>query len=364
MKIMIGIGHPAHVHLFKNLITKLKEDKHEIYVVARDKEVTFSLLNSLQIPFSIITSNRRSIVSKIYTFPIIMKEFIRYYKLFLPDLLIGGVGNAYISVLGILTGKPAIIFDDTEHSKYELFFVRNFAKTIVCPECYGKNLGKKQICYPGVHELAYLHPNHFKPNPFSLKELGIYPGEKYVIMRFVGWDALHDKGISGFTDENKIKAFKIFLKYGRVFISAETKLPSELEPYRIKFSPDKIHIVMAFASLFFGESATMASESAVLGVPSIYINDLTAGTIDEQERYGLLERFGCSETDQANSIQRGQEILSSLTIEDDIKKKRAKFLEDKIDTAAFMIWFVKNYPKSLIIMKGSCCVSGSYFISN
>ena len=29
----------------------------------------------------------------------------------------------------------------------------------------------------------------------------------------------------------------------------------------------------------------MASESAILGTPSIYVNTLTAGTIDEQEKF-------------------------------------------------------------------------------
>ena len=52
-------------------------------------------------------------------------------------------------------------------------------------------------------------------------------------MRFVSWTANHDIGHSGVSPVNKIKAVKKFLNYGKVFVSSESELPSEIDKYRI-----------------------------------------------------------------------------------------------------------------------------------
>ena len=44
MKILIDIGHPAHVHYFKHFIWTMREKGHTIYITSRNKEVAFSLL--------------------------------------------------------------------------------------------------------------------------------------------------------------------------------------------------------------------------------------------------------------------------------------------------------------------------------
>ena len=43
MNILVDIGHPAHVHLFKNMIWNLEEDGHEVKITARDKEIALYL---------------------------------------------------------------------------------------------------------------------------------------------------------------------------------------------------------------------------------------------------------------------------------------------------------------------------------
>ena len=49
MKIFIDIGHPAHVHYFKNFIQIMKNNGYGFLVTARDKEVTHNLLDSFKI---------------------------------------------------------------------------------------------------------------------------------------------------------------------------------------------------------------------------------------------------------------------------------------------------------------------------
>ncbi len=39
MRILVDIGHPAHVHFFKNFIWEMEKRGHEFIVTARDKDV-------------------------------------------------------------------------------------------------------------------------------------------------------------------------------------------------------------------------------------------------------------------------------------------------------------------------------------
>jgi predicted glycosyltransferase len=103
-----------------------------------------------------------------------------------------------------------------------------------------------------------------------------------------------------------------------------------------------MHDAEAFAALVFGESATMASEAAVLGVPSIYID--TVGryyTRELESKYSLCYNFTESEQDQLRAIDKGVEILSGKT-HVDYKAARAQLLKDKIDVTAFFVDFIEK----------------------
>ena len=61
-----------------------------------------------------------------------------------------------------------------------------------------------------------------------VQEAGIDYKSKFFIMRFVGWDAAHDRSEKGISYENKINFVKELAKYGRVLISSEERLPDGL----------------------------------------------------------------------------------------------------------------------------------------
>ena len=196
-------------------------------------------------------------------------------------------------------------------------------------------------------ELCYLHPKYFNPNKDVLPELGLTEKESYALLRFVSWGANHDIGQSGIPDDSKIELAKELAKNRRVFISSEGNLPDELNKYKIQISPEKIHDVLALASIYIGEGATMASESAMLGTPAIYVNSLTAGTIEEQQNYGLLFSF----RNYDGVISKVEELLSNPDLKQEFIQKRDRMIKDQIDVTAFMVWFVENYPESFKIMK-------------
>ena len=90
----------------------------------------------------------------------------------------------------------------------------------------------------------------------------------------------------------------------------------------------------------------MAEEAAMLGVPSIYMNNASTHYTQHLEKdYQLMHNLTESEEDQQKAIQLGIELLQqkdSTTWKD----HREKMLRDKIDVTAFLCWLVENYPES------------------
>ncbi|HYH15143.1 MAG TPA: DUF354 domain-containing protein, partial [Flavisolibacter sp.] len=252
--------------------------------------------------------------------------------------------HPYPSQVAKLLGKVSLVFSDTEHAKLHHQLTVPFATKIFTPSCYRLDLGSKQTRFNGFMEMAYLHPKRFTPDPSILELLGVRMDEKYVICRFVSWGAAHDFGHPGMTDENKVKAIKSFSKYAKVFITSEKPLPKELEPYRIKIPFNKIHDAIYYSNLVFGESATMASEAAVLGTPSIFIDNDGRGYTDEEEhKYGIVFNFTESLKDQELAIQKAVEILKDDNSKEKYKKVRDKIVADCIDTTEFMVNEVLKY---------------------
>ena len=331
MKILIDFNHPAHVHLFKNFIWEMEKKGHQFCLIARDKECTTQLLDAYG--FKYIKRKGYKGLKKILGIFSINWKIYNLAKKFRPDVMIGGVGNCYIAQVSWLMRTPSYIFDDTEHSTLQNWLTFPFATHIVTPSCYKLNLGKKQIKYNGYHELAYLHPKRFKPNKKILDKLSIKG--KYFIVRFVEWQATHDVGDYGVTDA--LQLVEQLNKQGRVLISSEKQLPKELEKYRIKLKPEEIHDVMANCTLLIGESATMASECAVLGIPSIFISQTYRGYTDEEEKkYGLVFNYN----NQKKGIQKALELAKRKNLKKEWQQKREKMLNDKIDVTEFMIQLI------------------------
>ena len=351
MRILLGIGHPADVHLFKNIILDLKEKGHEVYVAAREKEITYYLLDKLKIKFHKISFHQKTIKKKLINFIVRWARTYRLCKKLKPDIAIG-VGDFYLPQIGNLLGFKSIVITDTEHVKHDSFLTFPFASHIITPDCFKKSLGEKHITLNCYKELAYLNKKYFTPDETILEQMDVRKSEIFVIMRFVSRSAVHDIGQKGLTIETKRKAVQEFSKYAKVFISSEDELSDDLKPYLMAIPPQKIHDALFFAHLLYGESSTMASECACLGTPAIYIDDVGRGyTDEEEEKYGLVFNYTASVADQEKSIQKGVALLHQHNLKIEWKEKRERMLADKIDVTAFLVWFVENYPNSAKIMK-------------
>ena len=344
MRILVEMGHPAHVHHFKNMIWQLEKRGHQVQICTTDKEVALELLDKCGFDYEILGINRqKGIIRKI---PLLIKSDLRMLKIaknYKPDLFIcrGSPVSAHVSKI---FRKPCISFNDTEHSTLVDSIVFPFLDTVLTPSCFKKDVGKNQIRYEGYHELAYLHPNYFTPNPAVLGELGLTENGTFIILRFISWDASHDIGHSGI--QNKVELVQKLEKYGRVLITSEGELGDGLENYLIKVSPEKMHDLLYYASLYVGEGATMAAECAVLGTPAIYVSSLvgTMGNfIELEEKYSLIFNYSSSD----NVLDKAIELIQRKDLKQEWKTKRDLLLDDKIDVTEFMVEFVENYPDTL-----------------
>ena len=345
MKIIVDIGHPGHVHFFKNFIWQMRERGHEILITASKKDVTLDLLDAYNFDY-IITSKRYSGIMLGYE---LLKRDLQLYNLarkFKPDLLMG-INNTIAAHVSRVTKAKSIIFTDTEHAKIANAITFPFSDVICTPSCYRGDIERKQVRYNGYHELAYLHPNQFTPNPTVLTELSLAEDDPFIVVRFVSWEASHDVGQHGIRD--KVGLVKALEQYGRVLITSEGALPEELQPYQIRVSPEKLHDLLYYATLYVGEGGTTASEAATLGTHAIHISTTAkyCGIFCDLNRYGLL---WTSESDE-ETIQKAIELLQDPNLKNVGQYKRSCLVDEKIDVTAFMVWFIENYPESVSLMQ-------------
>lgn len=310
-------------------------------VVSRDKDVVIDLLNAYNIPHTVLSKVKKGKIRLLEEFFIRETKLYKMALKFNPDLIIGILSPPVAHIAWAL-GKKSIIFNDTEHAEIAQKITYPFCDIICTPMSFKKDVGKKQIRYSGYHELAYLHPAYFSPNPEVLREHGLAPGEPFVVLRFISWGAHHDVGQYGIN--NKLAFVQELEKFGKVFISSEGNMAEEFDRYRIKVSPEKIHSLLYYATLCVGEGATMAVESAILGTPSIYVSSLagTMGNFSElEEKYGLLFNY----SDPEAAMKKAVELLKDPELKRNWSLKKDALLKDKIDVTEFMVKLIEEIPE-------------------
>ena len=124
-----------------------------------------------------------------------------------------------------------------------------------------------------------------------------------------------------------------------------------MEKYRININPLDIHDVMAYSSMYIGDSQTMAAEAGVLGIPFIRFNDFVGriSYLEELENKYKLG-FGIKTSQPDKLIEIVKKLLEQKDCKEFYQERRKKMLSEKINYANFLSWFIENYPKSSKIM--------------
>lgn len=348
MRVLIDIGHPAHVHLFKNLAWKLQKDGHKILFTCRDREHVVHLLRTYGFVYENFGKHYKSLKGKIFGLVKNELQMLDTAIRFKPDMFISH-GSTIAAHASFVVRKPHIALEDTFNMEQVRLYLP-FTDAVITGKFPHVSLGKKEICIPGYKELAYLHPNVFTPDETVLDRLGVDKSEKYVIVRFVAWAATHDMGHKGLSLEDKRNLVKHLAQRMKVFITSEDILPDEFQKYRIKLNPEDIHNALAFAQLFVGESGTMATECAILGVPNIQIrhsisdNDVPGVHRDLVKR-GL--KILCVSDNIQRIIDQIDTIINSSSSRELFISRRDQMLRETIDLTSFLVLFTTDYPDSM-----------------
>ena len=348
MNILIDIGHPAHVHFFRHPIHKLQRLGHKIIVTSRLKEFALELLDELNIQHLPLSRLKKggllSLANELIRRDIALLKVVKKNKI---DIMaaIGGVSIAHVTRL---TGIPSLVFYDTENATLQNMITYPFASKVIVPRCYKAWLPKKHLRYAGYHELSYLHPAVFSPDKDTAIMNGLANNGDTFFIRVVSWQASHDIGETGWSEELLEKVVSKLSMLGTVLISSESPLNDNLAKHAYKGKLSEVHHVLAYCKAFVGESATMASECAVLGVPAIFAAETGRGYTDEQEsRYGLVTNVREVNWQTLESTLESILQQPSYTWSD----ARQQLLDDTINVAEFVADSIESYPNPSAILQ-------------
>lgn len=297
MRVLFDIVHPADVLFFKRPIEALIARGDDILILSRHKDVTCDLLDEFGLPHRPASTAGRGIIG--LAAELITRDIavLRHALSFKPDVMIGFGGTA-ISHAGLITRTKSISFYDTEEASLQNRITWPFISALYVPEAYdGPTPARRTVRVKGTKDLSYLHPAAFQPDLDRAVAAGLAPGRDNFFVRVVSWRANHDLGKSGWSLDVLRAVVSRLSKVGQVHLSSEDALPDDLQPHAYAGDKTAIHHLMAHCRLYIGESTTMASEAAILGVPAIYAGGDLRGYVSDLEAADLIRRIEAIEAD-------------------------------------------------------------------
>lgn len=338
MRVLFDLLHPAHYHLFKHVIGRLLREGHQVEIIARQKDCLGDLLAAGGLRHHLIERRRQNLF-------VLGMESVRACRMAMRmnrrkrfDFMVGI--SISINPAARLGGSIAVMFEDDDAKVVPVFAKLGYplAHYVVTPRCLEfEQHGKKHLTYPGYHELAYLHPNHFTPDPTIRRQLGLNEGQRYFLVRLVSLTAHHDIGARGLSRRQARQVVDKLSAYGRVFISAESAVEPDLKQYLLPTPVDRIFDVLAGADLVVGDSQTMAAESAVLATPSLRCNSFVGriSYLEELEhRYGLTKGFLPADFDRL--LEQMDLWLSDRQLKQKWMQKQQNMLAECVDVSQWI----------------------------
>lgn len=353
MKILIYIGHPAQYHFFKNIILKLKSNGVQVKILIKSKDILENLVQEDHLDVENILPEGRKDSKKSILLAMLKRDarVLKIARKFKPDLLVGS--DTSVVHVARLINKPGITVgeDDYHVIKKLAWLLMPFSKHILSPDSCDLGLfNYKKVSYAGYMKLSYLHPNTFQPNALGLESI---IKEKFCIIRLAKLVAHHDEAVKGLSETDVFDLIELLsLKNIKVYIDSEYKLSEKLKAYQLQIPKNRMHDLLSYAELLISDSQSMTVEASMLGIPSIRYNDFVGkiGVLNElEEIYGLT--FGIKPDNSELLFDKVKELTSKSTLKSDFQAKKLKMLSEKIDVAAFFVWFLSNYPTSIETLK-------------
>ncbi|MEN9334788.1 MAG: hypothetical protein RLY35_1968 [Bacteroidota bacterium] len=334
-RLLFDLGHPGHFHLFKKSIFYFSQHPdYKVFVTTRNVPMILSLLQSANLDYTVIGSKRNGILGKLWS--VIETDFSMLFFVLKNKINLGLHCGIVLSHVSLVTRMRSWIFDDDDDEVEPLMvnFSHPFSEAVFTPDCIRRKT-KKAIYYPGTHELSYLYD-----------DLNFAPGsaEKYSIVRLVAFAGHHDTGHLGLNKDQIRSLIDLLERYGRVFITSEKPLAGDWEKYRMAIEPHQMHEFMTQALVVVGDSQTMISEAATIGVPAFKCNSfagiLSVPNMLERE-FGLCFSFDPNQFEEMLSSL--STVLSDQNVISTFRMKRNKFLREKVSTSKLMIQLIEKW---------------------
>ncbi len=338
MRILVDLLHPAHAHVFRAFHREMEGRGHELLVVSRHKDVTEDLLDAWALPHETIGCAGRGALGLAGEGALRLIRLARIARRLRPDVMIGCMGPVLAPVARALR-IPSIVLYNNESAAVANRIAQRWATVYITPASFRTKglhgVRGRHVAHPAFHEIAYLHPDRFRPDRSALAEAGLDAREPFLVVRFPALVSSHDRGVRGIAaPETLVRALE---EFGRVVISSEAPLPPSLASHRLAIAPHRFHDVLAFARLQIGESATLAAEAAVLAVPSLYVASSPRGTLDHlRDDHGLVATPATLEA----ALVEVRRLLSDPTDRAERIARRDRLLRQTGDFTAWLVDFV------------------------
>ncbi|KIT17939.1 hypothetical protein [Jannaschia aquimarina] len=341
MRVVVEVVHPADVLFFKRPIETLHARGDAVLVLSRKKDVACDLLDEFGIPHTPLTTAGSGTVG--LARELVQRDFatLGAVRRFKPDVM-AGFGGVAISHVGKLTRVPSVSFYDSENAALQTRITWPFISHLYVPRSYrGPTPVGRTTRLPGVKELSFFHPNGFRPNRETALRVGLDPDRPNYFVRIVEWRANHDLGKAGWTPDVLRAVIARLEASGVVHLSSELPLSDDLAQYAYKGPKNAVHHLIAACRAFVGESATMASEAAVLGVPALYAGRDFPGYTRELAETGLQWNV---ENASAGSLCAAIDEMLAVP-QSDIVATRDRYLESCPDWSEAIIEALERHAK-------------------
>lgn len=322
---------PAHVHLYKHAVSRLQTAGHRVLILARDYGCTLALLDRYDLPYRSYGACGTTKGSLLRNLPGHYARIMPAVRRFDPDLIVGM--GAYAAHSGAVSRTPTVLLLDSEPTSLDHLVSQPFAKAILTPDVFRKELGKNHYRFAGYKECAYLHPDVFRPDPTVRDALGVGREEPFAILRFNAFGSHHDVNHSGFSPSERLDLIEHLGERLTVFVSDEGGHIdlAETRGKRFDVHPALLHDALAEARLLVADSQTVVTEAGLLGTPAIrsnsFVGENDMGNFIELERAGLIRNVATFE----EVIELGDELLADDEITEQLQERRHAYLADKVN---------------------------------
>ena len=270
MRVLLDIVHPADVLFFLNPIRRLQQAGHPVCIASRHKDVTTALLDAFELDHQVLSRAGGGIAA--LALELVRRDvaLLRLARGFRPDVMCG-FGGVAIAHVGKLLGIPSVSFYDTERAPLQHRLTLPFISHLYVPQSYAGPIARGRTTrFAGTKDCSYFHPQNFSPDRELALSAGLAPGSSNFFLRLVSWQANHDLGYRSWHPATLRQLVRSLATRGRVHVSSETPLPADLQDCAYRGPVHAVHHLLAHCDCYIGESATMAGETVLLGVPAIY----------------------------------------------------------------------------------------------